>query len=340
MKLRFAHALALGLASAALLHTLGQPSAADQDGRAVLGERLFFDSTLSADATISCASCHRPELAFTDAQPRSLGVAGRQGTRNAPSLLGVARVPRLNWDGRSVSLEEQVVQPFVTETEHGLPSNEALVERVLARAEYRALFETAFGGDAWPPRVDQIAAALAAYLHSLEPQHRNASPAPVPDNAARGQALFFGSAGCAQCHPRDDTGTPGTDHRYHAIGVGLGTLGPGLGAAIEAVEKATPGELNALVLSEPAVSQLGRYVVTRNLEDIGRFRTPSLRNVAITAPYFHDGSVATLEAAVEREIYYRREARAALPALSREDRDDLVAYLKTVFEKRTASARQ
>lgn len=239
-------------------------------GKIALGERMFFDAGLSRDRSISCASCHHPELGFSDTGATSLGVGGRRGRRNAPTLLNRAYARALFWDGRVTTLEEQVLHPIQDTVEMGMPLRE-LVSRLIADARYRAAFQRVFGGE---PTSERAAFALAAYIRSLrsgdapvDRWHAGDTTALSP-SAVAGLALFTGKANCATCH----IGPNFTDEQFHNTGVAWQSGPP---------------------------TDSGRYLVTRESRDIGAFKTPTLREITCTAPYMHDGSVRTLEDVIE-----------------------------------------
>jgi cytochrome c peroxidase len=237
--------------------------------RVDLGRRLFLDPMLSAAATIACASCHRPEHLFADATAISPGVYGRTGRRNTPSLLNVAYARQLTWDGRSATLEEQVLKPIQDPVEMGLSLSE-LVERLEGRRDYRSAFQDALGE---PVSEVGVARALAAYLRTLRSggspfdRFRVGEADALTPLARIGFQLFVGKARCALCH----AGPTLSDGEFHNTGV---TVRSG---------------------SEDA----GRLLLTGVEADRGAFRTPSLRNVVRTAPYMHDGSLATLREVIE-----------------------------------------
>jgi cytochrome c peroxidase len=300
-----------------------------------LGERLFFDKTLSRTGEVSCGSCHRPELAFTDGMPRSRGVDGREGTRNAPSLIGVVRERRLFWDGRGAELKRVVLEPFTNEVEHGLPSLEAMIAVVSANVSYAERFQALT--DRREVEAGDVGHALTSYIASLgmrpsavDRYLEDGSQGTLSAAAYRGLTLFTGEAGCSKCHrPNGDpVGLP--DSAFHRTGVGLDQAAKDLPTLLQKLLQ-TPGQqVGALVLSNLGVSHLGRFVVTRRPEDIGVFRTPSLRNVAQTAPYMHDGSVGTLEEAIDQELYYRSLSEGRAVFLSPSQKSDLVAFLKAL----------
>ena len=272
--------------------------------RVALGRRLFFDPALSADRSVSCTSCHRPAHAFADTVEFSRGTRGRRPTRNAPSLLNAGYAGPFFWDGRTETLEKQVVQPIANPREMGLPLPEA-VERLRADAGYRRAFREAFGDSL--ANVTNLARALASYLRTLRsggsPADRFAAGdvGALSPKAQRGYRLFVGKAGCTACHG----GAFFTNERFHNTGVGWG------------------GE------------DTGRARVTGRPEDRGRFNTPSLRNVAETAPYMHDGSIETLRDVV---AFYDRggganpnlDRRLKPLGLTSQEADDLLAFLDSL----------
>jgi cytochrome c peroxidase len=232
-----------------------------------LGERLFFDATLSADGQRSCASCHDPNRAFTSGTRLAAGVFGRTGARNVPTILNRAYGQSFFWDGRATTLEEQVLGPIQNRTELGL-SVSAFTERLRQSALYRREFAEAFGE---APSATTAARALATYVRAQRvadapyDRYRAGDSNALAADAGRGLSLFRGRANCASCH----IGPNLTDERFHNTGVSWGS------------------------------GDLGRFRVTRRAEDRGRFKTPTLRQLRLTSPYMHDGSLDTLEAVVE-----------------------------------------
>jgi cytochrome c peroxidase len=148
--------------------------------------------------------------------------------------------------------------------------------------------------------------------------------------AQRGLVLFTGRAQCASCHLVDAREAALTDGRFHSVGVGLGDIAAELPVLVRRVVQADEAGRDRLVTRDPAIAALGRFVVNRDPASIGAFRTPDLRNVALTAPYMHDGSVPTLEEAVEREVYYRGQKNGQVIALTAGERQDLVAFLQAL----------
>ena len=302
-----------------------------------LGEKLFHDTRFSADGRISCASCHQPERAFTDGRAVARGLRDQAGTRNTPTLLNIAYAASLFWDGRRARPEDQAQDPFVNPLEHGLSDHEAILRKIRGDRQYLTAFRQAFGIDAADITFTQVTQALASFERSLlagdspfDRYYYGGDTQALSASAVRGLEIFRGKGRCQSCHTIGAEGAIFSDNQYHRLGIGHDRLAPTLGQIAKQVAGASPSELDRLIIGRPEVAALGRFVVTRNPADIGRFRTPSLRNVALTAPYMHDGSVATLEAAVELEIYYRGiEAQRPL-ILSAEEKAALVDFLKSL----------
>lgn len=289
--------------------------------RARLGRWLFFDKRLSADNTLSCASCHQPEFAFSQTTAVSTGINGVKGTRKAPSLVNLAartvlpdipedRDQSFFWDGRAASLEHQVLVPIADRNEMGL-DDRSMVARLSGLEGYRPYFKEAFGADAITR--EHVASALSDYVRT-----RMSGNAPydrwsyageakaVSEAAKRGSEIFFFSGNCATCH----AGFNFSDGRFHNLGVGW-----------DAATQTFKDE--------------GRFAVSHVQRDRGKFKTPALRDVARHPPYMHDGSLATLRDVVE--FYSRggnpnphRSPRVRPLGLSPRDVDAVVAFLETL----------
>lgn len=304
--------------------------------QATLGKLLFFDARFSADDKISCASCHQPEKAFSDGLRVSRGIGGRAGTRNAPSLINAAFASSLFWDGRRDTIEAQVLDPFINPNEHGLVSLDALVEKVRADETYRGAFVTAFGHDKQAISAGRIRLAIAAYLRTLVAGGSSADrylyggeKDALTPAAVRGLELFRGRAGCAECHVIGTRDALLSDGKFHSLGVGMEDIRAHLPElTTRAMRREAP--LDHTVLQNAELAELGRFLVTRDPHDIGKYKTPSLRNVALTAPYMHNGKVATLEEAVEREIYYRGFTTNRPLIVTPREKEDLVAFLRSL----------
>jgi cytochrome c peroxidase len=304
-----------------------------------LGRVLFFDTGLSRDGTVSCASCHQPDRAFSDGKPVAVGIEGRKGTRNTPSLRGAVYTQAQFWDGRRPRLEEQVLDPFFNQNEHGLNDLTELLSKIRQKEEYTALFSNAFGSPLRQFEATRVAEALSAYVRNLKqidiPLERylfGKESSALNPAEQRGLNLFRGRAHCADCHVISGRSAPLTDGKFHSLAVGFDRLIPQLAPLSRKVAKATREEIDRWISSDADVAAMGRFVVTLNPADVGSFKTPSLRNVASTAPYMHDGSIATLEEAVERELYYRGREQGRPMVLSRGEREDLLAFLKGLKE--------
>lgn len=239
------------------------------EAKAALGAQLYFDPRLSADGTISCATCHDPDKAWANHEAVDVGIQGRRGSRNSGTILDAAYMDHQFWDGRAASLEEQALGPIHNPLEMG-ETLENVVGKLNAIAGYRTGFREVFGGEV---TTDGIAKAIAAFertvLSGPSPYDRyvagdrNAMPAA----AIRGLRIFNGKARCRTCHG----GSMLSDQGFHNIGVGMDRDAP----------------------------DIGRQAVTKDPRDRGRFKTPSLRNVALTWPYMHDGSARTLADVIE-----------------------------------------
>jgi cytochrome c peroxidase len=304
-----------------------------------LGERIFKDASLSADGTVSCASCHQPDRAFSDSRRVAVGIRQQSGTRNTPSLATIGRSPSPTyfWDGRRSSLETVVLDPFINPVEMGLPDHESLLLRIQRNPSYQAQFGAAFPGRGINVNVREIALVLSAYIRSIDVgdsafdryasgKDKNALSA----QAQRGFALFKGKARCAECHLT--TGSPAslTDHGFHRTGIGMSSVESELPRLTTDVINRSLGDaaLGNRIATHEEEAQLGRFNVTHNVEDIGLFRTPSLRGVSKTSPYMHDGSIETLPKALEMEIYYRGLTSGHPLGLTAEEKGDLLEFLK------------
>lgn len=308
--------------------------------RIALGKQIFNDPALSADGTVRCASCHMPEKAYADGRAVAIGVDEHVGTRNTPSLLNIAAANETAffWDGRRTALEQAVLDPLTNPVEMGLHDQRQLMQRITQNNTYRSAFAQAFPEHGDSLTSDEVGAALATYVRSLTSpenafdRYLHGNRAALNPRAQLGLALFQGKAGCAECHRLDGSVPTLTDHAYHRTGVGLDSITANLPALTQAViARSLQGSaIGDRVATHADDAQLGRFNVTLEPADIGLFRTPSLRGVSHTAPYMHDGSVATLEEAIDREVYYRSLQAGRPLNLSVEDRLDLAEFLKAL----------
>ena len=341
------------LAQPKSLSQVGLPAAAIQAAipadnpqtpeKIALGQRLFFDARLSADGTVACSTCHEPTRAFTDGKPVSTGIGGRLGQRNAPTILDALFETTQFWDGRAATLEQQAGLPIVNSVEMGQPSLDAAVAKLSAIPEYRHGFRSAFGS---APDARNLVAAIAAYertqlAYDSPFDHYAAGERDAIDVAARrGWELFNTRARCNKCHAlsenqRDTTNF--TDNDFHNVGV-LIVRHDVVALAQQARVLLASGDAAAIdrAAIQSDMSALGRFLVTKNESDIAAFKTPNLRNLLMTAPYFHDGSQATLWDVID---HYNKGAGLKNPyldqdieplALSEGDIDDLVAFLASL----------
>lgn len=257
------------------------------EDRIALGRRLFFDPILSADRSMSCATCHDPARVFSDGRAISVGVYGRTGTRSVPAIVNRGYGASFFWDGGASSLEAQVLQPITNPVELGSSRDEAIAR--LARDDgYRREFARVFGRE---PDAADVARALASYVRSIlsggsrYDEYAFGRRDALTAEEREGLRLFRGKGNCTACH----IGPTFTDERFHNTGVAW---------------------------KEGAVADEGRAAVTRMAKDRGAFKTPTLREVARTAPYMHDGSLQTLTEVID---FYDRGATPN-PALDREIR--------------------
>lgn len=321
-----------------------------EPARIELGRKLFFDGRLSADGTVSCASCHKPELGFADGLAVAEGIEGRRGTRNSMSLLNVIYNPSQFWDGRADTLEEQAIQPLVNPLEMGNRSHDEVVGRLRKVDEYVAAFRKVFGGEITAGRIGLALAAFERTLVSADsPLDRfiAGDASAISEEAKRGFAIFRGRGRCSRCHSFSEQRPFFTDFMYHNTGVAANhpafeSLARRAAAATETDRAA---ELIEGMAKEPGGQELGRVLSSHLLFDIGAYRTPSLRNVELTAPYFHDGSARTLADVVR---FYNGGGRTN-PNLEEElhplgltehEQRDLVAFLESLTEERLRGARK
>ena len=309
--------------------------------RIALGKQLFNDSRLSADDTIRCASCHVPEKNYTDGRRVAVGVGGRTGTRNTPSLMTIADAQETAffWDGRRTALEQAVLDPLTNPVEMGLRDQGELLQRIKSDAAYATAFGQAFPGTRTAISSEHIATALVDYARSLKAPEsaydryalRNDKTSLKP-RALLGLAIFKGKGHCAECHLLEGMPATLTDHAYHRSGVGLDAITLDLPKLTEGVIQRSlqGGAMGNRVAMHADEAQLGRFNVTQDPADIGLFRTPSLRAVSRTAPYMHDGSISTLDDAIDREVYYRSLQAGHPLQLSVEERADLKAFLEAL----------
>jgi cytochrome c peroxidase len=305
-----------------------------------LGRVLFFDKGLSADGSLSCASCHDPAKYYADGNPTALGREGHRLTRNTPTLLAIADNRSYFWEGRAASLEVQAQQPLLNPVELGLRSESELVEHLKRNPRYTQAFARIFPSESSSMSLQSVARAIAAYERTLTVRNSpfdryfyDGEKGALSAAAIRGLEIFRGRARCASCHLIGARPTPLSDELFHASPLRLPDSANShlveLTSTLSSARGNAP-ELTRLISQDPDIAALGRFAVTLSPPDIGQFKTPSLRNVAATAPYMHDGSVATLREAVELELYAREGPEHRPIVLSQGEVDDVLEFLRAL----------
>ncbi|QSA98741.1 cytochrome-c peroxidase [Methylococcus sp. EFPC2] len=316
-----------------------------------LGKKLFEDKRFSSTGEVSCSTCHDPVKAFTDSPlPTSKGIHDATGTRNAPTVLNAAYFKRQFWDGRSPSLEDQAIHPFVNPIEMGLPNHEPILKIVRSDPQYAKAFKTVFGTAGEAITLTEVTRAIASFERTVlsgdspfDRYYFGGNQDALSPAAARGFQVFLGQGRCVSCHVIEQTQALFTDHRFHNIGVGINRIQDDVprlaGAFLEA--KARGADVDVTVLSDRKSSELGRFAITDQFDELGAFKTPTLREVARTAPYMHDGSLKTLREVVE---HYNNGGVSDTKtrvndflsggirplALSEQQKSDLVAFLEAL----------
>ncbi len=308
-----------------------------------LGQKLFFDRRLSADGTVSCSTCHDPALAFTDRKPTSVGIQGRVGQRNSPTILNALYNKTQFWDGRVNTLEEQAALPIVNSVEMGHPSLDAAVAQIATVEGYQQAFRNVFGR---PPNGPDLLRAIASYertqvsFDSPFDHFITGDKDAIDDSAKRGWELFNTQARCNKCHALTDTTRDVTnlvDNDFHNIGIGIIRHNV-VALARQAEQLIKTGDTSAIdqAAIQTDMSALGRFLITKQEKDIASFKTPDIRNVLVTGPYFHDGSQETLWDLMDHynkgdglQDPYLDEDMQPL-ALTESEIDDLVAFLASL----------
>lgn len=318
-----------------------QPSASQLSERIALGQQLFNDPHLSADGFIRCASCHIPDKGYMDGRRVAIGVYGKEGTRNTPSLaaLAASQDDSFFWDGRRTALDQAVLDPLTNPVEMGLHDQADMLHRIASNPAYSGEFARAFPVAGTNLTSQEVATALADYVRSLkQPESAydrfaiHADTSALSPRAQLGLTIFKNKGHCADCHLLEGDPPVLTDHSYHRTGVGLDAISQNLPALTQGViaRSLEGADIGNRVATHADESQLGRFNATQNPADIGLFRTPSLRGVASTAPYMHDGSIATLDDAIDREVYYRSLQSGRPLQLTVEERAELKAFLQSL----------
>ena len=316
-----------------------------------LGSRLFNDVRFSATGDVSCATCHVAEKVFTDS-PLSVseGIRKLTGTRNAPTVVNAAFNKTQFWDGRSPDLEDQALHPFLNPVEMALPNHDALLAIVRGDSAYVKSFSDVFGVTAAAITMKEVTRAIAAFERThisgdspFDRWYFGGEQDAISEQARRGFATFLGNGRCVSCHVIEQDFALFTDHLFHNIGIGINDIQskvPELARAFQ-VAKNAGMDVDVVVLSDADTSHLGRFAVDDQFSSLGSFKTSTLRNIDVTAPYMHNGSLKTLREVVE---HYNNggvtkpedPVNAFLSGgirplnLTEQEIDDLVAFMETL----------
>jgi len=316
-----------------------------------LGEKLFNDIRFSRTGKVACANCHDAKKAFTDSPLRvSKGIDDLTGTRNAPTIINSSFNEFQFWDGRSPSLEDQALHPFLNPVEMGLVNHDPILKIVRTDKQYIGEFKKVFGKEAAKITMKEVTKAIAAFERTIfsgnsrfDQWYFNGKST-LTNDEIDGFNVFVGNGRCVSCHTIEYTTALFSDNRFHNIGVGLNKVPD---AEINRLTseflkaKYNKKEVDLKVLLDVTSSELGRFAVTRNLFEIGAFKTSTLRDIELTAPYMHDGSLKTLEEVVE---HYNRGGASSDSEkinpfisggirplnLSSKEKEDLVVFMKSL----------
>jgi cytochrome c peroxidase len=321
----------------------GNPGNAAQ---VALGRKLYFEPRLSKDRSVACATCHDVSRGFNDHRGRAEGIDDQIGHRNAPTTLNALFYSTQFWDGRAPTLEEQAKLPITNPIEMGMPSGDAAVAAIADDPEYKKGFQDAYGR---APNFDDLGRAIASFERTLiflsAPFDRFAQgdPNAISADARAGWVLFNGRARCGSCHQMSASNPIGTDNRFHNIGVSarhqdfeqLATKG------LQALAQGKSRETIDRLAIETDLSELGRFVVTEDRADIGAFKTSQVRNVGVSAPYMHDGSLQTLWDVIDHynkggEVNPYLDGGIEPLNLTEAEVDQLVAFLFSLTDDRLA----
>ena len=269
-----------------------------------LGDKLFNDTRFSSTGQVSCATCHDAAKAFTDSPLKvSEGIGGLTGTRNAPTVINSVYFETMFWDGRSPDLEDQSQHPFINPVEMGLKDHEPILKIVRSDPDYVKAFKKVFGKSDASITMTEVKQAIAAFERTkisgnspFDRWYYGGEPKALNDAQKRGFDIYINQGRCVSCHVIEQTQALFMDNRFHNVGVGINLIQEDIpdlaGEYIRA--NLTADEVDLKVLSDARSSELGRFALTTQFDDLGSFKTPTLRNIAATAPYMHDGSLATL----------------------------------------------
>ena len=302
-----------------------------------LGRLLFNDARFSGNGTISCASCHHSDKAFTDGLKTPLGIDRLTGSVNAPTVINSAFYETLFVDGRANSLEDQALGPFTNPVEHGLKDYTKIIDIILKDDQYLVMFKQIFDISAGDISIDYVVKAIASFERTLvsgnsrfDQYYFGRDRTQLSESAARGLRIFRRKGNCANCHEISWNNALFMDNNFYNIGVGFGKVKDKIDDLLNSINAD-----NKLDLTSAEQVELGRFNVTNVIADIGKFKTPTLRNISLTAPYMHDGSIKTLEEVVE---YYDKGGdqnqyidAAIFPLkFTEQEKTDLVEFMKAL----------
>ena len=277
-----------------------------------LGKKLFEDKRFSTDGTVSCATCHDAAKAFADGLPVAEGINKLKGTRNSPTVINAVYYTSQFWDGRRPSLEEQAKDPFLNPVEHGLGKEQNfhrfIIDIIQKDPDYPREFRAVFGVDKKDITIDHVVKAIASFERTVisgdspfDMYQYGGDKNALSEPAKRGLELYKGKARCQECHMISEKYALFTDNKFHNLGVGFKQIRPRLRQLVREVKMSRKKgkEMDESILTKNDISELGRFVITGKTSDLGAFKTPTLRNIAVTGPYMHDGSMATLQEVME-----------------------------------------
>lgn len=316
-----------------------------------LGDKLFHDTRFSSTGKVSCATCHDKSKAFTDSPLKvSEGIKKLTGTRNAPTVVNAAYMHSMFWDGREPDLEGQSAGPFINPIEMGLPSHKPILKIVRSDGEYKKLFKKAFNKKGTRIKMKHVQQAIASFERTIisgnSPFDRfqyGGDKHAMSKAALRGLVVFRDQGRCVSCHTISQSHALFTDSRFHNLGVGFERINKDAKELASAFSKAkkSASEVDVEVLTNKNTSELGRFAVSTQWRDMGSFKTPTLRNIAKTGPYMHDGSLESLLDVVkfynnggrvsESDPIFDFQSGGIRPLnLSDDQMDDLVAFMEAL----------
>ncbi|WP_193161669.1 cytochrome-c peroxidase [Microbulbifer hainanensis] len=317
-----------------------------------LGDRLFHDIRFSTTGEVSCSTCHEREKTFTDSPlVVSEGINKLKGTRNAPTVVNSAYNKTQFWDGRSPSLEDQSQHPFVNPVEMGLKSHQPILDIIAKDDAYQRAFKKVFGVSGKDVTIEHVKKAIASFERTVisgnsrfDRWYFGGEKDALSEQEKRGFQVFLTQGRCVSCHTIEENFALFTDQKFHNIGVGINDLTPQkieqLSQAFQRA-KAKGVDVDVAVLTDKDTSDLGRFAITDELSDMGGFKTSTLRNIAETAPYMHDGSIGNLRdvvvhynngGALKKDTKITPYLSGGIRPLELTDQqiDDLVAFMETL----------